>query len=202
MKSKYYPCLDGLRAYSALGIMMMHVLSNGDYQLKGFVFERLIPSFTDLVFLFMVLSGFSMCCGYYEQFISGELDLEAFYKKRFRKVWPFFACLCAIDFIVSPSINSLYEIFANLTLCFGLLPDAQISVIGVGWFLGLVFAFYFLFPFFCYLLSDKRRAWLSFLCAVILNCLCDIRLTQEEAILFIAQCFSLLEACVISIEMF
>ena len=84
----------------------------------------------------------------------------------------FFAFLCLIDVIISPSLNSLYELFANLTLCFGLLPNAGISVIGVGWFLGVVFAFYLLFPFFSVLLSSKRNAWFSFFISVILNYLC------------------------------
>jgi peptidoglycan/LPS O-acetylase OafA/YrhL len=79
-----------------------------------------------------------------------------------------------LDLIISPSKESLYEVFANLTLCFGLLPNAQISVIGVGWFLGVVFAFYLMFPFFCYLLSNKVKAWFSFGVAFIFNILCQV----------------------------
>ena len=56
----HYGALDGLRALAAVGIVLMHVEANG-YELKGFVFERLIPSFTNLVFLFMIISGFAMC---------------------------------------------------------------------------------------------------------------------------------------------
>lgn len=136
---KIYSALDGLRAYSAFGIVLMHVFVNGGYKINGFIFEELIPSFTNLVFLFMVISGFSMCCGYYEKIQNNTISMKDFYVKRFAKVWPFFAFLCLIDVIISPSLNSLYELFANLTLCFGLLPNADISVIGVGWFLGVVF---------------------------------------------------------------
>ena len=63
--------------------------------------------------------------------------------------------------------------FANLTLCFGLIPNANITVIGVGWFLGTVFAFYLLFPFFVFLLSDKKRAWLAFVASYIMTYLCE-----------------------------
>lgn len=174
-EKKYYDSIDGLRAYSALGIVLMHVLSNGDYALQGFIFERLIPSFTNLVFLFMVVSGFSMCCGYYEGIIANKISIEAFYKKRYAKIWPYFALLCLFDLLISPSINSLFEVFANMTLCFGLLPNPEISVIGVGWFLGVVFVFYLIFPFFCFLLADSKRAWLSFIVAIIFNFLCTIR---------------------------
>lgn len=167
-----YDKIDGLRAFSAIGIVLMHVLANGGYELDGFVFDRLIPSFTDLVFLFMVISGFSMCCGYYDKIANAEITPAQFYSKRIKKVWPFFALLCLLDFAISPSLDSLYETFANLTLCFGLLSEFKFSVIGVGWFLGVVFVFYLLFPFFCFLLSNKRRAWLSFAAALVMNYLC------------------------------
>ncbi len=170
--SKRYDAIDGLRAFSAIGIVLMHVLANGNYSLDGFVFDKLIPSCTNLVFLFMIISAFSMCCGYYDRIINNEITVGEFYGKRYAKVWPFFALLCVLDLIASPNVNSLYEVFANLTLCFGLLPNAKISVIGVGWFLGLVFVFYLIFPFFCYLISDKRRAWFSFLVSLGFNLFC------------------------------
>lgn len=175
-----YDKLDGLRAYSAIGIVLMHVRSNGGYNLGGFLFESLIPSFTDLVFLFMVISGFSVCCGYYEKIVNGQITLSQFYTKRFKKIWPFFALLCVLDLAISPSLPAFYETLANLTLCFGLIPNANITVIGVGWFIGLVFAFYLLFPFFCYLLSDKKRAWLSMAVALVLNFLCAVYFEAER----------------------
>ena len=50
-KVERYKGLDGLKAYAILGIALMHVLANGEYVIEGFVFEKLIPSFTNLVFL-------------------------------------------------------------------------------------------------------------------------------------------------------
>ena len=52
-KADRYEGIDGLKAYAIIGIALMHVLANGEYGIGGFVFERLIPSFTNLVFLFM-----------------------------------------------------------------------------------------------------------------------------------------------------
>lgn len=175
---KRYEAIDGLRAFSAIGIVLMHVLANGKYNVDGFVFDRLIPSFTNLVFLFMIISSFGMCCGYFDRFIHNQVSLEAFYKKRYARIWPYFAMLCLLDLCMSPSIASLYEVFANLTLCFGLLPNAHIEVIGVGWYLGLIFVFYLIFPFFCFLLADKRRAWVSFAVALVFNLLCGIYFTE------------------------
>ena len=134
MKSQErYDALDGLRTYAILGIVLMHVRANGAYNIGGYLYQKIIPAFTDFVFLFMMISAFGMCCGYYEKIIGQKISVEEFYSKRYSKIWPFFALLCVLDFIISPSLKALYEVFANLTLCFSLLPNAKISVIGVGW---------------------------------------------------------------------
>lgn len=178
-KAERYSGIDGLRTFSVVAIACMHVLANSSYQLDGFVFENLIPSFADFVYLFMMVSGFSLCCGYYDRIASGAITPEQFYSRRLSKIWPFFAVVTVLDVAVSPTLEALYEAFANLTLCFGLLPNPRISVIGVGWTLGVIFVFYLLFPFFCYLMSDKRRAWLAFVVAVIYNILCKAYFFDE-----------------------
>ncbi len=171
--NKKYEALDGLRVFACIGVVLYHVRSNMNFEPGDEVFPRLLSLSPTLVLLFMTISAFGMCCGYYERFINKQIDITDFYKKRYSKILPFFALLCFIDLAVSPSLNSLYEVFANLTLCFGLIPNANITVIGVGWFLGTVFAFYLLFPFFVFLLSDKKRAWLAFVASYIMNYLCE-----------------------------
>lgn len=189
-EQKHYSSIDGLRTYACIGIVMMHVLANGQYCLDGFVAERVIPSFTNYVFLFMTISAFGMCGGYYEKMLSGNLNLTAFYKKRFSKVLPFFALLVFLDVAVSPSVSSLYEAFANLTLMFGFLPNAgNISVIGVGWFLGTVFVFYVCFPFFCVLIENKSRAWLSFAISIAYSYACEAYFLVTRTNILFSVCF-------------
>lgn len=148
---------------------MMHVLANiGEKPSSCYLTDVVIPWFTDLTLLFMVVSGFSMCCGYYERIKNGTITPNAFYKKRYARILPFFALLCMIDFAVNRTWTSLYDLLANLTLCFNLLPNEDITMIGVGWFLGVVFVFYLLFPFFVFLIDNKRRALLSFAAALTL----------------------------------
>ena len=72
-KTDRYEGIDGLKAYAIIGIALMHVLANGNYEVGGFVFEQLIPSFTNLVFLFMMVSGFGMCCGFIRRSLTGLL---------------------------------------------------------------------------------------------------------------------------------
>ncbi len=164
---RHYASLDGLRAYAAIGIILMHVLSNIPVKpTRNFVTESLIPFFSDFVLLFMVVSGFSLCCGYYKRIKEGIMTPDAFYKKRYLRILPFFAFLCLLDFSLEPGMETFYQVYANVTLCFGLLPDHNITVIGLGWFLGIVFLFYMLFPFFVFLLNNRRRAWLMLLAAL------------------------------------
>ena len=171
LDNKYHQ-LDGLRAYAAIGIALMHIKANGGYNIPGFVSEKIIGSMGELVFLFMMISAFSMCCGYYQKIKERSITIESFYNKRFLRIFPFFAILCILDVTVSPNKESFYELFAN----------AHITVIGVGWFIGLIFVFYMIFPFFCYLISNNTRAWISFILAVIFNILCSIYFFDSDHI--------------------
>lgn len=178
-----YENLDGLKVIAAFGIVAMHVSSNMGHPLTSEIATNIIGSMTHFVKLFLILSGFGMCCGYYEKFKAGTINIETFYKRRYEKLWPFFALLCILDVVISPSANSVYEIFANLTMLQGLLPNPQISVVGVSWTLAVIFVFYLLFPFFCFLLFSKKRAWFGFIIAGIYNILCQLYFFDEQHVL-------------------
>lgn len=177
---------------ACIGIMMMHMRVNNSYKIDGYFYNTVIPSFTNFVFLFMTVSAFGMCCGYYEKVKNLRISLSDFYAKRFKKILPFFGLLVMIDVILSPSRGALYEAFADLTLLFGFLPNAgHISVISVGWFLGLVFVFYLCFPFFCVLLETKRRAWLAFGISLMYNFACTTYFEVRRSNILYSACFFL-----------
>lgn len=164
--------LNGLRAIAAIGILMMHYLANleiaPDY---GLVSERVIPWFTNFVFLFFIVSAFGMCCGYFEKVKAG-LSPMSFYPKRYLRILPFYAFLCLIDVVMSFSPQALAQTAVNLTFTGSLLPyPTHIEVIGVGWFLGVVFLFYMLFPFFVFITHSRRAAWISLVISAVLCCL-------------------------------
>lgn len=177
-----YNSLDGLRAYGALGILIMHVQANVPVRpVGGFLYDTFIPSLTHFVYLFIVISAFGLCCGYYDKFKAGTISPNEFYLKRYKRLLPFFALLVFIDTVVPHAPNkyeiehmavgelttgstaflhSIYDAFAEITLAFNLLPNPS-PPIGVAWFLGLIFLFYMIFPYFVFLMDNKRRAWLS-----------------------------------------
>lgn len=153
--------LDWLRAIACIAIMAMHLRQNISYEIPGYIFNKIVPSFTDFVYLFMAISSFGLCCGYYQRFTDGRIDWENFYKRRFSKILPFFITMILLDLVMGFSFDSLMQGLVEAILFHGFIP-VEFNVIGVGWFLGVVFIFYLSFPFFCVLLKNKKRGWIAF----------------------------------------
>lgn len=173
LKMNRYNNMNGLRAFCAIGIALMHILVNISPTPYLGGIAPVIHWFTNFVFLFFIMSSFSLCCGYYERMKVGNITLNSFYTKRYWRILPFFVFLCAMDVLVGFSKESLCEAFMNCTLAFGLLPNNSLGVIGVGWFLGTIFLFYMLFPFFVFLMDRKKRAWFVLAITIIINILCQ-----------------------------
>lgn len=198
-----YNNIDGLRTLAAVGIVCMHVRANIGFSITGgeitnYVVNTLIAQMRNFVQLFFMLSGFSMCCGYYEKIKNNEISLNKFYNKRYLKILPFFALIVLIDlavtFLLDNNIQfgSLAEAFADLTLMFGFYTTEGMSVVGVGWSLGVIFGFYILFPFFVYLIWNKKRAWLSLLITTAIYILCAVYFDSGTSLTFRWMCYFVL----------
>lgn len=168
MKNNVFYGIDWLRSIACIGIVLMHIKANSTYEISGFIYEQLIPSFTDFVYLFMSISAFVLCYKYYDKVLSGDINWVLFYKKRYQRILPFFALLILLDIVRSLNVQSLLEGLTELTLLHGFIPQ-DLSVIGVGWFLGTVFIFYLIFPFFCVIIKNKRNAWIAFAISILLH---------------------------------
>ena len=173
MKERY-DNLDGLRVLSCIAIIAMHIKANANYQIDGWLFQKVVASWVHLVALFLMISGFGMFCGYYEKFKNGRVDLNSFYTKRYKKILPFFITLILIDIVIDRTLSHLIEGITEATLVFGLLPNNQPNVIGVCWTLGVIFLFYMLFPFIVFLCWDKKRAVMAFIGAIVISLFCSI----------------------------
>ena len=77
-----YNTLNGLRTFACLGILAMHVYANINYAFNGNILNNFIKELTNFVFLFMILSSFVMCCGYYEKIKNNNIN-RSFYKFNF-----------------------------------------------------------------------------------------------------------------------
>lgn len=114
-----YDNLDGLRVIACLGIIAMHIMANAEYVLPSGV-DAVVGSFTHFVPLFLIISGFGMFCGYYTRFKNNNIDLDSFYSKRYKKLFPFFVILILIDIILDRSFEHIIEGITEATLVFGL----------------------------------------------------------------------------------
>lgn len=156
-----YNALDGVRTLACIGIVLMHVLSNTGVKPDAGWWLDVIRYCTNFVFLFMMVSAFSLSCGYYERFKCNKISLDGFYKKRYLRILPFFVLLVLIDWAFSRDLKSLFEGLAQMTMTTNLLPDPELSVIGVSWFLSIIFIFYMVYPFFVYLMGNKTRGLIA-----------------------------------------
>ena len=183
MKERYGN-IDGLRAAGAVMIVLMHVGANMSRVSDLWIYQAVISKFGKAVILFFVISGFGMCCGYYEKMKSRNISFDQFYSRRYKKVLPFVALLVAIECVVGYSQKRTWiESFSTLTLLYGFLPTAgTFSVLGVGWTLGVEFAFYCMFPFFVFSMWTPKRARLFFLLTIIINILCENYFTVSGTI--------------------
>ena len=114
---------------------------------RGGVLDKVIPSFDYLVYLFMIISGFGMCNGYYQKLKTGTYSIDAFYSKRYKRTVPFFALLILLNCVIEFTPKTVCEGLMEITMLFGFLPNNTLSTIGVAWTLGAIFAFYIIFPF-------------------------------------------------------
>lgn len=190
VKKKIYYGIDWLRAFACIGIALMHIRANSNYHILGNFYNVFIPSLTNFVYLFMAISAFVMCLGYFDKVMNGSINWTDFYKKRYTRILPFFAILVILDVFSSFNINSLLEGITELTLLHGFIPQ-ELSVIGVGWYLGTVFVFYLIFPFFCVLIENKKRAWISFIIFLILHYVCVYQFSLNRHNIIFSLCYFL-----------
>ncbi|MBR1683782.1 MAG: acyltransferase [Clostridia bacterium] len=156
-KSKRYDGLDGLRAYAALGVVAVHTAANSDYQLHSVITDNVLYPLSYAPFLFMMISAFSMCCGYYERIKKGEITLNEFYSKRYVRILPFFALLTVLEAAYTHTLPAYLEAITHMSLTTGLLPNNAAEISKVGWALGMIFLFYLFFPWFVFLFDNVKR---------------------------------------------
>lgn len=179
-KMKKIKSIDGLKAFSIMMIVLVHVAVNGNYKIDNFFFNVIVKNLSVFVELFFILSALGMCCGYYEKIKNKEIDLNTFYKRRLLKIWPYFALIIVADLVMSGfTKKNIFEAILDGTLLTGFLPNNHIEIAGIGWALGVIFAFYMLFPFFVFMMWNKSRAWISLIVFVLIKIIGEAYMTVD-----------------------
>ena len=72
---------------------------------------------------------------------------------------------------------------------FGFYTYSGMSVIGVGWTLGVIFGFYILFPFFVYLIWKKKRTWMTLLTTMVISYVSEVHFAAGGSLCFPWLCY-------------
>jgi len=178
---KRYENIDLLRFIASLCIVMVHILKNNVF--SGLPTSAIYTSFASLyllkmekfVSLFFVISGFSISCGYYEKIKNNSISVNNYFVKRYFRILPFFGFLTIVEscyLLATHTLNSssvLFETIIDFSLIFAFLPFSKITIVGVGWALGVIFAFYILYPFIVFCTWTKKRSWILLILTVFIS---------------------------------
>lgn len=179
--NKRYENIDFLRFLASFGIVMVHVLKNIEFSampsniIYSYISSVFLMKMEKYVSLFFLISGFSISCGYYNRIKNNDISMNRFYIKRYSRILPLFAVIVVAEslyLLVSHNMglsDVFFESIADVSLGYAFLPFSSISVVGVGWALGVIFSFYILFPFIVFCTWTKRRSWFVLLLTILLS---------------------------------
>ena len=119
--------------------------------------------------MFFIVSAFGMCCGYYERIKNCNISINDFYAKRYKRTLPFWIFMLMLGVLSAPSTDNIIQFFIEAPLTFNLCFYPNLSLLQVGWFLGMIFTFYIIFPFFVFMIWTKRRAWIVLFSTILLS---------------------------------
>lgn len=170
-KRVFFYCLNQLRFWPCLAIMVIHVEWYKSMCGRPHIgLDQLLPFAHQCLSFFFVLSGFLITYLLVsERMLTGALDIKKFYIRRILRVWPLYFLIVGISFFLVPSFLNLDSSispylaraqekfittrFWNDLLCFVFMvpnvPAAQLhNVIGASqsWSVGVEEQFYLMWP--------------------------------------------------------
>jgi peptidoglycan/LPS O-acetylase OafA/YrhL len=169
-KAKYFPSLDGMRAFCVLLVIFNHV---------HVAYPRWIVGWLG-VDVFFVLSGFLITTLLLrERERTGKISLKGFYTRRFFRIVPIYLFTVLLYAVAMRQTHDLLKTAQFkaalpwlLTFMQEYRPFAAGNVMGHAWTLGIEEKFYVCWPLLLIVLFPFRgRAvlWLGALCAVVLS---------------------------------
>lgn len=141
--------MDGLRGIASVVIVAFHVYGFGLFVLQNkLLFIHKYFAFG--VTMFFIISAFSLALNYHEKIQSADSILD-YFVNRYARITPLFIFMIIVwiiinnvDFQASIAFN---EIVVNVFYLYNFIPDKYGGIIWASWPIGVLFIFYFLFPF-------------------------------------------------------
>jgi peptidoglycan/LPS O-acetylase OafA/YrhL len=184
-KSHYRPQLDGLRFFAFLAVFLQHTFhAEPAYYLTWSVFKPLHLSFAAAallskltltggmgVDLFFALSSYLITeLLLRERMETGDIHLKYFYARRVLRIWPVYALVLFLGFVVIPALGlgeaippvyiAAYLLFAGNWSCAFLGVAPALHTISQLWSVSIEEQFYFFWPLSLRKLGVERLKWL------------------------------------------
>lgn len=116
---------------------------------------------TYAVYVFFVLSGFTLFYAYSEK-LASSADFTSFFLARALRIMPLYAAVVTYQLLSAPiSMDRINQYLLNITLLFGFSNPGETSMTPGGWSIGIEAVFYFLFPFIFLFRNVKAMAALA-----------------------------------------
>jgi peptidoglycan/LPS O-acetylase OafA/YrhL len=166
--------IDALRGLAALGVVIYHVVGQAQTNLPQnllrwpIVFIQQLSSFGYAgVFLFFVISGFCIHLQWARAQAAGnsyEIKFVAFWKRRFRRLYPAYLIALALYLLTTALTGGLkvtgafiYDVVMHIFMLHNLDPKTAYSINGVFWTLAIEEQLYL--AYFLLLFLRKRWGW-------------------------------------------
>lgn len=147
-----------LRAAAAILVVFWHC---GGYDTENVILRMLGLSGRCCVWLFFILSGYVMGYGFFSGKHKSDIQgISVFYRKRFFRVYPLFALILIISylmFLFKGEVVSFGDLFRQI---FPYQLNHKFSLNGVFWTLGVELQFYLIVPFIALCISKSKNGLL------------------------------------------
>lgn len=150
-----FPALTGIRALGAAAVFFLHLSFNMGIKIS-----------IDVMALFFVLSGFLIFYIYYQNTAVRQWKLKQYFINRFARIYPVYFLLVTIAILVRQDFRPVF-LFKNYTLTHAFSQNIADRAIQPSWSITVEECFYFLAPWFMYLVS-RFNYYVSLLAAAVL----------------------------------
>ncbi|WP_183097082.1 acyltransferase [Mesorhizobium sp. YM1C-6-2] len=166
--------MDALRAWAAVGVVVVHVYSLNRIVTPPAIAE-VVNKFGLGVELFFALSAFCLAVGYFGK-LGTEETIRRFMVRRLFRIAPLMYFMIAFWTLEMTRRYGEFPgwdaLVLNVTFLFGLIPGKAEGIVWASWSLGVEMLFYLVFPLLCIFVKSWRSAAALLLVTLIVSIGC------------------------------